>query len=166
MSFIYRATNKKNGKCYIGRTNYEKLRQRIATHKWYANNVISHTPFPNALRKYGIEGFDWDILEECNKDVVGEREIYWIEELNPYYNVTKGGDGGRSGIPCPEHVKEASRKARSKPVRCIDTGVVYENARLADEATPGASWKGISAVCRGRREKHAGLRWEFLNSGS
>jgi len=46
------------------------------------------------MRKYGIEHFSIELLEETNNP--SEREIYWIEKLDTFhngYNATKGGDG-------------------------------------------------------------------------
>ena len=91
MSKIYKVTNKENGKFYIGRTSYKKLYMRKASHKWYANHMNTNLPFPNALRKYGVDGFVWEILEECDDNKAGEREMYYILELNPQYNATLGG---------------------------------------------------------------------------
>lgn len=51
-----------------------------------------------AMRKYGIENFSIEVLEEIDKNDIEkmkEREIYWIGKLNTYYkgyNETKGGD--------------------------------------------------------------------------
>lgn len=51
--------------------------------------------FHEAIRKYGINNFDYEILEECDIDKLNEREIYWIQKLKSHvlehgYNVTYG----------------------------------------------------------------------------
>jgi hypothetical protein len=46
------------------------------------------------MRKYGIEHFYIELIEETNNPE--EREIYWIEYYKAYkngYNATRGGDG-------------------------------------------------------------------------
>lgn len=48
------------------------------------------------MNKYGIENFKVECLEEVDNDILSDREIYWIHELQSYkdgYNATKGGDG-------------------------------------------------------------------------
>ena len=49
------------------------------------------------MRKYGIENFTIEIIEEvADEQILNEREIYWIEYYDSYshgYNATKGGDG-------------------------------------------------------------------------
>ena len=133
MALIYKATNKINSKFYVGRTSYDKLYKRINTHIWYSRHVNSNIPFSNALRKYGAENFKWEILEECKKEDSGTREIFWIDKLKPEYNVTLGGDGGTYGRPCPEHVKESTSIANSKPVLDTRTGIVYKSATEASK---------------------------------
>lgn len=143
MAYIYKATNKENGKFYIGQTTYNKLSKRIACHVYYAKTYNTNIPFSNALRKYGKDGFTWEILEECDKSVRGDREIYWISKLKPQYNATLGGDGGTLGRPCPEHVKEATRQSRIVKVKDKKTGKVYNSLGEAEEDT-GVSVSSIS----------------------
>ena len=52
-----------------------------------------------AFRKYGIDNFSFEILEECNPEDLFEREKYYIEKYDSYkkgYNETLGGDTGPS----------------------------------------------------------------------
>ena len=121
MAYIYQATNKVNGKKYIGQTTYDKLRKRIGTHWHYAKTSGSNLPFPNALRKYGKDNFYWIVLEECNTEERGEREVYWIDKVKPEYNATKGGDGGSLGNPCSDKTKKLISEGVSKKVKCLDT---------------------------------------------
>ena len=155
MAKIYKVTNKENGKFYIGRTRYKHLYMRKATHKWYAKQG-SNLPFPNALRKYGVDGFNWEILEECEDTKAGEREIYWIHTLKPEYNATLGGDGGTYGRPCPEHVKEATRLSRIVSVKDRKTGRIYTSMKEAREDT------GVleSSISRSIKKNNLKCRWE------
>ena len=48
------------------------------------------------MRKYGIEHFTIEAIEECPINILSEREKYWISEFDSYhngYNATLGGDG-------------------------------------------------------------------------
>ena len=50
-----------------------------------------------AIKKYGIENFDFEVIEECSKEQLNDKEIYWISyydscNLDKGYNLTKGGD--------------------------------------------------------------------------
>ena len=59
---VYKATNKINGKIYVGRTIH-KLDQRIKEHKLASKNGKSY--FYNAIKKYNISNFSWSILSIC-----------------------------------------------------------------------------------------------------
>lgn len=47
------------------------------------------------MNKYGIENFSFIIIEECDYEILDEREQYWINKLNtlePHgYNIKNGG---------------------------------------------------------------------------
>ena len=158
MYFIYRATNKENGKFYIGRC-HGKVKSREIKHWWYAKHKNANSPFPNALRKYGRDAFVWDVLEEVTAETAGDREVFWIEELKPQYNATKGGDGGTYGRPCPEHVAEATRKANSKPVKCVETGEIFPSEAAACDWA-GVCRGAIGQVLRGKAYTSGGYHWK------
>jgi hypothetical protein len=155
--YIYKATNIQNNKFYIGRCA-GKVKVREYKHWWYATNKKSNMPFSNALRKYGRNNFKWEIIEECSRDTVGEREIYWIKKLSPHYNITLGGDGGTLGKPCPEHVREATRQSRIIPVKDRKTGKEYKSMKDARLDT------GVleSSISRSLKYNGDGSRWERI----
>ena len=66
-------------------------------HKTNAKNR-TNVHLQNAIKKYGIENFDFDVLEECSKENINDRERYWISyyesNTNNGYNKTDGGDKG------------------------------------------------------------------------
>ena len=92
---IYKITNKINGKVYIGLTG-RGFQKRLKEHIQYAFQKNSHFTIHKALRKYGEDGFDYEVIDvaECEKDAK-DKEIYWIrfyDSWNSGYNDTPGGD--------------------------------------------------------------------------
>lgn len=92
---IYKATSKTSGKCYIGQTT-TTLKERIDHHKRTYN--IKNYHFYYAIRKYGWDDFEWEVIEDNINDanILNEREKYWIKYYDSYengYNSTRGGDG-------------------------------------------------------------------------
>jgi group I intron endonuclease len=65
------------GKKYIGQTVKNHLNYRIAEH--FADCINYNHKFANALKKYGRNGFIWGVIEECDFDMLNDKEIYWIE---------------------------------------------------------------------------------------
>ena len=91
---VYCATNKINGKKYIGQST-KTLEERIRDHRHDAKHQVTR-PFMRALNKYGIEGFDWEVLCECSStQEMIDKEIELIEKHGSFghkgYNAHKGG---------------------------------------------------------------------------
>lgn len=107
MLYIYKFTNKITGKIYIGQTNNIEKRKR--GHKSESFNPKANgynLPFHAAVRKYGWENFEFEILEEIpdefGREYLNEREIFFISYYKSLvdengYNLTKGGEGYSKG---------------------------------------------------------------------
>lgn len=80
---IYKITNKKTGKSYIGQSN--DIERRFKQHQQKGEK--SRIPLDIAIKKYGIDAFSYEIIEECSIEKLNERETYWIQ----YYNTIKNG---------------------------------------------------------------------------
>ena len=92
---LYKVTSPSN-KVYIGIT-CESLRSRKSKHKYTANRMKKSHKFSNAIKKYGIDGMNWEIVcSNLTKEDAINKEIVMIKELDTYksgYNSTKGGEG-------------------------------------------------------------------------
>lgn len=91
VGYIYRTTNKINGKKYIGRheaTEFEPNKY-----------IGSGTILLKAIDKYGKENFECELIESCETvQELAEREKYWINFYDAthdpnYYNLSEGGSG-------------------------------------------------------------------------
>lgn len=98
MGYIYKITNSLNNKCYIGQTK-RNPQLRWYEHKYYANKGVTYkSALYNAVQKYGIDCFSFKILEEIENDMLDEREMYYINMFDSFYNGynnTSGGDGNK-----------------------------------------------------------------------
>lgn len=95
--FIYKVTNLINGKIYIGQT-VQSVKDRWYRHcgKSGLSKGEMQTHFKRAILKYGKENFKVETIEEVDRNLLDEREIYWISYYNSNkigYNSTKGGYG-------------------------------------------------------------------------
>ena len=94
--YIYKITNKINKKIYVGK--------RVGT-EFDTNYWGSGVKLRKALIEFGKDNFDREIIEWCsNKDILKERERYWISTLNTRdpefgYNKIPGGEGERKIQP-------------------------------------------------------------------
>ena len=94
MGYIYKIINDINNKVYVGKTEFS-IEKRFKEHCQDAfRERCEKRPLYSAIRKYGIENFHIELIEET--DNLEEREIYWIGFYDGYtkgYNATLGGDG-------------------------------------------------------------------------
>lgn len=96
MPYIYKITNKVNGKIYIGKTVLS-IQKRWQQHcSDCGKEDKGKRPLYSAMRKYGVENFYIEQVEECSEEILSDRERYWIEYYGSFkngYNATLGGDG-------------------------------------------------------------------------
>jgi group I intron endonuclease len=113
---IYKATNKVNGKAYIGQTT-SSLKKRISSHWQQARyEKRANSAFQNALLKYGLDGFVVETIEECaTVEELNDRERHWIATLDTVspngYNIEPGG----GHFPMSEATKAKLRGRKLSP---------------------------------------------------
>lgn len=94
--YIYKISNNINNKIYIGKT-LENIQKRWKEHlNDYKKDKYEKRPLYLAMKKYGVEHFEIELIEECSEDILSERETYWIQYFGSFkygYNATIGGDG-------------------------------------------------------------------------
>ena len=74
-----------------------------------------------------------------------------------------GENNGMYGKHHSEETKKRLSKAKSKPVQCIETGIIYDSAKEASKKT-GLNRASISQCCNGVRYKTVGgYHWEFVS---
>lgn len=97
MGIIYCYTNLENNKKYIGQTINPQ--QRYRQHKSSAYNEKNeeyNSPFHRAIRKYGFENFNYEVLAESEDiEILNQMEILLIQKYKTKvpngYNIEDGG---------------------------------------------------------------------------
>ena len=110
---IYKITSPSN-KIYIGQSNNILYRWKYGYFNYKCNK---QTKLFNSLKKYGYENHKFEIIEECDVNLLDEREIYWGECFNVL---------GSEGLNCrlgdgkgklSEETKQKMRKPKSEEHR-------------------------------------------------
>lgn len=94
---IYKITNLINGKSYIGQSiNIEQRWKAHRSRPFNPNSKQYNSSFYRAVRKYGLEHFSFEVLEECNEKELDSKEetyiaLFHTTDPNYGYNLTTGG---------------------------------------------------------------------------
>ena len=90
---IYKLTNLKNQKVYIGQAANLADRWKDHIKAGLGIDTPSNMLY-TAMIKDGVENFTFEVLEECERSALNDRETYYIEFYRSQehgYNMTKGG---------------------------------------------------------------------------
>lgn len=149
MMGIYTITNKINGKRYVGQSIH--IETRWKQHIYTALNIPNEkTKIYNAIRKYGLDNFSFEIIIECLQEQLDELEKYYIALYDSYnngYNMTNGGQGEDRWVYNPELIKQLWDEGYSNAeikeiIGCCNetirsTLVNYENYSITESRSRG-----------------------------
>ena len=139
ISGVYKITNTVTGDFYIGSSKDVKL--RLAVHKCKSTwNRCSNNPMYLDMRKYGVENFVFEILEEVEVDKLKETEQQFIETLKPIYNNYNA--NGLNIERQKEYQKEYKKTEKSK-----ESQKEYQKSDKGKESQKKANNKYYSQLC-------------------
>jgi group I intron endonuclease len=186
--YIYKLTNKINGKTYIGQT----CRNPEVRWEQHLKSSLSNDPkqkkyLQNSIDKYGWANFTKEILEvipvEKGQKYLDEREFFHILENNSFhktgkgYNLTMGGSGTKGMGSCvAEKQKRKNKQSDTFDYANYDlqTGNlvnVYSSAREAAAGVGGLRYEHVNSAAnwligKGKYAKtYKGFIWMKLPNG-
>ena len=157
-SGIYKITI--NKKMYVGYAKDFKRRERehyrTLTGKKHTNHYLQ-----NAFIKY--DEFNFEIIEECIEELLEEREIYWIAELDTFkgdgYNLTAGGGGGFFGRTHTEEWKRKMSESRKGKPLSAETKRKLSESKKGVPVHTEESRRKLSAAMSGKNNPMYGKDW-------
>ena len=163
MAHIYKITNILNDKGYVGRT--EKNPQERFKGHIYAAHTGGPMVISRAIRKYGVENFKFEVLQECTVEEQYSRESYWIGKYDTYkngYNSSMGGEGAGLGVKR----ERGAVHPHAKAVDCYDLKGNYlctYNSRGEGAWETGRSSEAscINFCIQGKTFQAFGCRWAW-----
>ncbi len=146
---IYKIQNLINNKIYIGQST--DIKTRWYKHKCAQDDFYIH----RALRKYGINNFSFDIIEECKKEELNKKEKYYINLYNSLipngYNMIDGGSN-EAGLSKRKSICQYDLQGKY-----IQT---YSSILEAERKT-GINNSNISSCCLGKRKYAGNYQWRY-----
>ena len=148
---IYKITNVVNGKCYIGQSR--DIIRRWQTERYNSTNSnceAYNSALSQAFRKYGIQNFTFEILEECSLEQLNERECYWAEYYNSY------SPNGYNIAYCGQNYNIQGQSLKINQVREIINLLQTTDLTQSEIGEQfGVHWKTIQQI-------NTGVRWHIL----
>ena len=129
MGIIYCYKNKINGKRYIGQTINPQ--QRKSAH--ISDSTHIDTKFYRAVRKYGWDNFEYEILAESeDRNVLDKLEVDFIKSFNSIengYNIRSGGEHPTMGEETRKKLQQANafQNAELSEKEIIELRIAYLN---------------------------------------
>lgn len=159
---IYKITNTVNGKIYIGQTVQKNPKMRWYSHLDYARKGIKAHLY-DSMRKYGVEKFNWEILQEAsNINELNVLENYWENFYRnqgaELYNNRQTGNNKLHSEESKQKMAEAQKAAHAR-----------RRAEGKDggwKRKDGGAMKGKAHPNKGKsnsnKGKKSGLTWEEI----
>ena len=125
---IYKITNLKNNKIYIGQSR--QIEKRFQQHKNKSKFLEEdkwYNPLHVDMYSFGIENFSFEVIEECTIEELNEKEEYWIKYYSSKedgYNITSGGDC--TGKLSSDDVENIIKLLQEKLLSVDDIAALYD----------------------------------------
>lgn len=177
--YIYKVTNLLNGKLYVGLSKSMTLAKKWNSIAYKDNHAVG-----KYIREVGTKHFKIEIIQNCfSIEELEEMERFWIQKLKSYepygYNKELGGikNKKKTILSSKRHSDAQKRRfardgaarlgtkgrlnPRSKPVICIENGVVYESANIAAQSLGIRNRSHITRVLKGKRRSTNGYTFQY-----
>lgn len=160
---IYKITNLNNNKIYIGQSKQPEHRWK--EHKWNAFNPNreENSLLYEALRKYGVNGFEFTILGWF--DDYNEKERYYIKYFNSLapngYNLTEGGEE-----PPHKYGEEHHNSSYSQEIidRIIDDLLSKKYTQKEIEDKYHVNQQLVTSINRGVTHRRPGIEYPIIKT--
>ena len=187
---IYKILNRETGDFYIGSS--QDIAGRWKKHRWQLN-IGAHTNsiLLRAWNKYGIDAFEFSVLELTSVETLLKLEQHYLDTLKPVYNISLDAYSPMLGRKHSEEsklkisqsniglhdkvftddMKEESRAGAirgglNKPVIALDPTtreIRHRFETISDIKSLGWKKSAVIRCCKGQMQSYQGLLWEYEN---
>lgn len=138
---IYLIHNTINNKNYVGQSKH--IMRRWTEHRY--DSKTKNYPLYNAIRKYGLNNFEFSILEECEIDELPFKEDYYIDKYNAYvpygYNINKP-ETHYTNLTIPQRYKNIMNQLAATDKTYIEIGKEFDlTAEQISRINYGLAWR-------------------------
>lgn len=165
---IYIILNTINGKFYIGSSS--DIQQRFYNHKSkLLNNIHANQHLQNSVNKYGFENFKFDVIANCPLEKLDSLEQWYVDNLNPNYNIRKFVESNRGIILTDSHKEKIKISMKGKFAKIVlqydlEGNFIKEWESLTEIGLNGYCVSKVSLCCHNKRKTHKKFIWKFKNN--
>ncbi len=127
---VYEIVNLHNDKRYVGSSKDLKARE----YRHFSGSQ-SNPHMQYAMKKYGKEKFVFKVLEYVREDDLLKVEQFYIDTLNPEYNICRVA-GNRLGVPMSDEAKAKISEALKGRATSLETREKLRKANTGKRPTP------------------------------
>ena len=115
--FIYKFTHLASGRCYIGQTTQDPNRRRLE-HISDSRHTTKEYHFHNALRKYGVDSFVFEVIDSANSleelNLLEEKYVDQYNSINNGFNIRQAGGNKLHSEESKQRMSEAQKAAHAR----------------------------------------------------
>jgi group I intron endonuclease len=115
--YIYKFTHIESNKSYIGQTIQDPNQRRLE-HISDSRHTTKEYHFHNAIRKYGIDSFTFEVIAEANSlaelNLLEEKFVVQYDSINNGYNIRQAGGNKLHSEESKERMRIAQRAAHAR----------------------------------------------------
>lgn len=153
---IYSITCTVNGKQYVGQSI--DIDRRKSQHRRNPPSKMLED-----VEKYGWDAFRFDVLELCDEKELTPREDYYLDTLQPEYNIKTEGNSISEVARQKLHDLRFGKKRPdiSKPVKCVELNRIFPSVRAAADFCKLPA-PNLSMLLAGKGRTFGGYHWIWV----
>lgn len=158
--YIYKFTHIASGRCYIGQT-VQNPNQRRLEHISDSKYTTKEYHFHNAIRKYGIDAFTFDVIAEASSleelNLLEEKYVDQYDSINNGFNIRQAGNNKFHSNESKQRMSDAQKAAHARRrAEGRDTWTRADGGPMKGKSHPN---KGGTSKLKGKMK---GKTWEEI----
>ena len=157
---IYKFTHIESNRCYVGQTIQDPNQRRLE-HIADSRHTTRVYHFHNALRKYGVDAFTFEVIAEASSleelNMLEEKYVEQFDSINNGFNIRQAGGNKLHSEESKKRMSDAQKTAHARrKIQGTDTWKRKDGGPMKGKVHPN---KGGTSLLKGKMK---GKTWEEI----